>query len=159
MIYVSNNYIYYALTFLELWPDYTCAASILDKDCNRELMCKNPDNPALIQVNWESTRSLHNWVEKLDLVCEPSWRIGLIASMCIFGSSIGTLFVPRLGDVYGRRLPCLISMGASLLMHLSLILSNSVNLTMALFFFQGLCTPGKSNVGYVYMLELVPAAW
>jgi hypothetical protein len=30
---------------------------------------------------------------------------------------------------------------------------------MVLFFLLGLCTPGKSNIGYVYPLELVPKGW
>lgn len=159
VVYVSNGYIFYALTYLELWPDYTCSASVLKDDCTHELMCNNPGNPELIRVDWGSTRSLHNWVEKLDLVCEPSWKVGLIGSMYLFGWSAGCLFVPRMGDVYGRRWPYLISMGISLFVYLGLILSNNVNLTMALFFLLGLCTPGKSNIAYVYLLELVPTDW
>jgi hypothetical protein len=30
---------------------------------------------------------------------------------------------------------------------------------MAMFFLLGLCTPGKSNIAYVYLLELVPTKW
>lgn len=28
-----------------------------------------------------------------------------------------------------------------------------------MYFFLGLCTPGKSNIAYVYLLELVPTKW
>ena len=76
--------------------------------------------------------------------------------MYLFGWSAACLFVPRMGDVYGRRLPLLISTGLSILVYLGLILSENINLTMAMFFLLGLCTPGKSNIGYVYLLELVP---
>lgn len=159
-VYVSNGYIFYALTYLELWPDYTCGKGIAEEDCNRDLMCKvGPNQPEYIHVNWDSTRSLHNWVDKLDLVCEPAWKVGLIGSMYLFGWSMACLFVPRLGDVYGRRWPYIISGAISIFVYLGLILSNSITLTMVLFFMLGLCTPGKSNIAYVYLLELVPTAW
>ena len=119
-------------------------------------MCDNPNNYPLIHVNEESTRTLDNWVQKLDLICEPNYKIGLIGSMYLFGWSVACLFVPRLGDLYGRRLPFVISTGVSLAVYLGLILSNSITLTMIMFFLLGICTPGKSNIGYVYLLELVP---
>ena len=79
--------------------------------------------------------------------------------MYLFGWSVGCLWIPRLGDVYGRKYPFLISAGISIFIHLGLILSKNISLTMVLFFIIGLCTPGKSNIGYVYMLELVPSKW
>ena len=67
-----------------------------------------------------------------------------------------TLFVPRMGDVYGRRKPFLISSLSSIIAHLGLILSTNINLSVTLFFFLGLAAPGKVNIAYVYLLELVP---
>jgi MFS family permease len=76
--------------------------------------------------------------------------------MYLLGWDIGCLIVPRLGDLYGRKIPYAVSMGASLVVHLGLILSHNIYLTMALFFLLGLTCPGKSNIAYVYLLELVP---
>jgi MFS family permease len=154
--YVSNGYIFYALTYLELWPDYKCGSSIDPKSCDRDLMCKNPNDPALISVDESSTRTLINWVDRLHLICEPSWKIGLIGSMYLLGWAIGCLVIPRLGDLYGRKIPCAASIGPSLLVHMGLILSQNIYLTMVLFWLLGLTCPGKSNIAYVYLLELVP---
>ena len=79
--------------------------------------------------------------------------------MYLFGWSMACLFVPRLGDLYGRRLPFLISNGISLLAFLGLMLSNNITLTTGLFFLLGTCTPGKSSIGYIYLLELIPSIW
>lgn len=79
--------------------------------------------------------------------------------MYLFGWGLACLIVPRLGDLYGRKIPYLISSGVSILVILGLIASTNINLTMALFFLLGVCTPGKSNIGYVYLLELVPTSW
>lgn len=159
VVYVSNGYIFYALTYLELWPDYICDPKIDKKDCNRELMCKNPDNYNLIHVDWSSTRSLENWVDRLDLICQPNWKVGLLGSMYLLGWSLACLVVPRLGDLYGRRWPYIFSVVFSLLVYLGLILSKNVNLSLVLYFLLGISTPGKSNVAYVYLLELVPTEW
>ena len=63
IIYVSNGYVFYALTYLELFPDYICPES--NPKCDHTDRCKDPS----IQINWTSTRSLHNWVETLGLEC------------------------------------------------------------------------------------------
>lgn len=164
IIYVSNGYIFYGLTYLELWPTYQCDKRVIpvDENCNHEAMCQREQGllpESVISVNWTSHTSLHNWVDRLDLVCEQPWKIGFIGSMYQFGWAMGCLFVPRLGDVLGRRLPFFISLGCSVLVYLGLILSQNILLTMTLFFFLGLSTPGKSNIAYVYLLELVPTDW
>lgn len=161
MCYVSNGYIFYALTYLELWPDYICDTNIIKppQECDHTVMCKYPNDPSIIRINTTSTHTLDNWVDRLDLVCQPAWKIGLIGSMYLFGWSIGCLFVPRFGDVYGRKWPFMISMGASIIFHLGLTLSKNIDLTSALFFLLGLCTPGNSNIAYVYLIELVPLKW
>jgi MFS family permease len=76
--------------------------------------------------------------------------------MYLMGWAIGCLFIPRLGDLHGRKLPYAISMGFSVLVYLGLILSQNIYLTMVLFWFLGFTCPGKSNIAYVYLLEFVP---
>jgi Sugar (and other) transporter len=64
-----------------------------------------------------------------------------------------------MGDVYGRRWPFLICMGVSLVVYLIIIVSKDITLTTVMYFFIGMTNPGKSNIGYVYLLELVPKKW
>jgi MFS family permease len=79
-----------------------------------------------------------------------------MGSVYLLGWALGCLCIPRWGDVYGRRWPYLISMGASLVMYLVLILSKDINLTTSMFFLLGITNPGKSNISYVYLLEMIP---
>lgn len=72
------------------------------------------------------------------------------------GWALGCLFIPRLGDTLGRRLPCIVSISSSLVIYLGLILSQNIYLTMVLFCLLGFTCPGKSNIAYIYLLELVP---
>ena len=122
-------------------------------------MCEVNGDPSYIRIDWDSPRSLHNWVERLDLVCQPSWRVGLISSMYLLGWAVGCLFIPRLGDLLGRKKPMFIIAAISIFVYLGLILSTNMILTMVLFFLLGMSTPGKSTIGYVLLLELIPPGY
>ena len=76
--------------------------------------------------------------------------------MFLLGWAVGCLIIPRLGDLYGRNIPFVASMGFSLLVHLGLILSQNLYLTIALFWILGFTCPGKCNICYVYLLEFLP---
>lgn len=154
--YVSNGYVFYALTYLELWPEYICPEEVAKDDCNNKYKCLHPTETL---IDWESTRSLHNWVETLSLECVEPYRIGLLGSMYFAGWTVACVFIPRLGDLYGRRFPYLISSGLSVFVYLGLILSSNLTLSTIFFFMLGLCCVGKSNLCYVYLLEFIPLRW
>lgn len=85
-----------------------------------------------------------------------TYKIGLIGSMYFAGWTASCLFVPRLADIYGRKWVTLISSWFSAVVYLGIILSRKLELTIALFFFLGTCTTGKSSTAYVYLLEFIP---
>jgi len=62
---VSNSYLFYALPFLELYPEYICPEDM--PNCDYKDKCRNP---GVIKVNWESPHSLYNWVDRLNLECK-----------------------------------------------------------------------------------------
>jgi MFS family permease len=69
---------------------------------------------------------------------------------------IFTIFVTRLGDIYGRKWLCWVSSALSIPIQLGFLLSKNLTLTTALFFLLGACTPGKLHISFVYLTELVP---
>jgi MFS family permease len=160
LIYVSNGYIFYGLTYLELFPDYLCPPDI--PKCDHTDKCNHPG----IAVDWSSPRSLHNWVETLSLECKPNslltcigaetYKVGLLGSMYFAGWTASCIFVPRLSDIYGRKIPSLISAGVSIPIYIGLILSRSLTLSISLFFLLGLTCTGKASTAYVYLLEFIP---
>lgn len=62
--YLSNGYIFYSLTYLELFPEYICPSGM--DTCGPKDKCADES----IQVNWDSDKSLHNWVELFNLECK-----------------------------------------------------------------------------------------
>lgn len=45
---------------------------------------------------------LHNWVDKLNLLCIPTSEVGLIGSCYFIGILLSIYFVPSLADKNGR---------------------------------------------------------
>ena len=83
--------------------------------------------------------------------------MGLLGSAFFAGWTTAAIIVPRFADLYGRKL----IWGAAMLFQaptiFGLINSNLVLLTQALLFVMGLCAAGRTSVGFLYLMELVPA--
>ena len=71
--------------------------------CKAEDFCKPDSLVTFDHVNWDADRSLHNWVEKLDLACKTDTQIGLIGAFYFIGIIGGVLTFMRLSDIYGRK--------------------------------------------------------
>lgn len=132
----SSGALYYNLTFLELYPDYICdfKNGTIVNPCNREDFCPIEFEP---EVNWESTTSLHNLVEILDLKCKPSYLIGLFGSSYFIGWVIAGIIIPRLGDIYGRKWLFIGSYILQCIASIIILLSTNTYLTISLFFVLG----------------------
>ena len=76
--------------------------------------------------------------------------------MYFAGMTTMVLFVTRLGDIFGRKWPTWISAAISLPLHTALLWSKSLTLTTIMLFFLGSTSPGREQVSFVYMCELVP---
>jgi len=60
--------------------------------------------------DYDYDRSLHNLIEHMDLTCVPKSKIGLLGTIGFAGAAFGCFFVPRLGDLYGRKPVYVVSM-------------------------------------------------
>ncbi|CDW78574.1 solute carrier family member 5 [Stylonychia lemnae] len=150
MLYNSSGYLFYGLAYLELYPVYKCPTDI--PKCDHTDKCRDPS----IQVDWSNDKSLHNWVEKLDLTCAKPFQVGLIGSMFFAGWTAACIIVPRIGDIYGRKWIVFFSQFQSFVVYLALILSQNLNFSIVMMFFLGLTSVAKVGTSYVYLLELVP---
>ncbi len=80
----------------------------------------------------------------------------MLGSMYFVGYSISCLFIPRLADLYGRRWPYIISMWVQVLAFVGLMVCKNIMGTLSLILLFGLCGGGRSTVGFLYLMELVP---
>ena len=104
--YIRSAFFYYPLPYMELLPEYTCTyPDGTVETCKTEDWCGKDD--VIAEVNWNADRSLHNWVEQLDLACKSDTAVGLIGSTYFYGILISVTFLPRISDLYGRKWPIL----------------------------------------------------
>jgi hypothetical protein len=65
MAMTSNGFLFYSLPFLELYPAYKCPPEI--PNCTHRDRCFNKQS---IEINYDSDKTLNNWVEKFNLECK-----------------------------------------------------------------------------------------
>lgn len=91
------------------------------------------------------------------IIGQEPYMIGLLGSMVFAGWMFGSLFIPRLGDLYGRKWPFLGSLLVAVIAYVSVILSSEIKLTIGLMFLFGACCAGRYSTCYVYLSEMMPA--
>ena len=158
----TGGILFLNLTFLELFPTYLCKDST--NPGRGEYPCKPVDfcNNASIseRIDESNPASLHNWVQDLDLTClyanGHGARVGLIGSLYFAGCTVSAATLPRLSDIYGRKLLYIISMGGQFVSYLALLISRDLTATIVIMFFFGYFSVGRTIVGYIYMQEFIP---
>ena len=89
-------------------------------------------------------------------MCEESWKVGLLGSAIFIGWASTLLWVPRFGDQYGRKTVFAVGMSLNLLMYTIMMWTRDINVMLVSLFMQGALTSVRMNIGYLYMLELMP---
>ena len=62
------------------------------------------------RFNYSDEYSFPNFIEKLGLTCADKKIIGMVGGSYFLGFGISAGFLPRISDLYGRKVPLLIIM-------------------------------------------------
>lgn len=103
-----------------------------------------------------SDKNLYNFYTWLDLCCKPKRATALIAMFVFAGSAIGCLFMPRLGDIIGRKTIFCVSLSVQVPLLASLTVFRSLPPVYAAAFLFGICVVGRMANGFLLMMELCP---
>ena len=102
-----NNFWNNGLGFLIQKPAYKCTFTETVKDpddvCTVENICDDDPRIEDSWVDWSDPDSLHNWQERLDLKCRPSWLVGTLGSAFFAGYVVTMMWLPRFADKKGRK--------------------------------------------------------
>jgi MFS family permease len=72
------------------------------------------------------------------------------------GWTLAAFVLPRLADIYGRRLVFMSSILLQSLIFFGLYFSSILYLTYVLMFFFGAAAVGRCSVSYLYLMEVLP---
>ena len=95
-------------------------------------------------------------ITQYHLECASDYFISLIGSLFFVGTFIGSMFLPRLADIFGRK-PVFIT---GLILHLitvfGVLLGTNKYLLLVFMCLGGLSEVGRYYVAYVYAVEVLP---
>ena len=89
-------------------------------------------------------------------MCWPKHQIGLICSLFWLGWCVTLLWVPRLGDVYGRKWMIAYNNCVSFVLYIATMYAPNVYVLGAVLFTWGIFNSCRTNIAFMYMLELMP---
>ena len=153
-----GSYAVYPMGFYELQPSYLCSSDEVNwYSCTNDVFCPNLRKDSIptpyYKVDLASESSLKNWVGQFDLDCSPKTDFGLFGSSFFAGVVLGSLILPRLSDIYGRRRIALIGNILHVFSGVILLFSTKFSFALFLIFLMGLAMGARVFVGYVFMSE------
>jgi MFS family permease len=86
-------------------------------------------------------------------------KISMIDTIHYAGMVIGSSFIPRLTDLYGRKKPFLVCILAQFPLYCLALVTTSINVYITIFFFMGICYVGRYNGAYINISEYVHDKW
>jgi len=114
----------------------------------------------IYERNETSDRTLDNWINKFDLYCDKSILISSFQMMFFGGWTVSSLFLPSLGDKYGRKkvfLPCVfVNMICFVIPMVLPAKHDMVYIIIGMQFINGMRTGGMMPIGYALLLESLP---
>ena len=78
--------------------------------------------------------------------------------MVFIGWTTSSLFIPRLSDLYSRKLWVLFMMALQFMTIIALMNCHSYKTTLGLLLVMGMCATGRWAISYVYMMEFLTEA-
>jgi OCT family organic cation transporter-like MFS transporter 4/5 len=80
----------------------------------------------------------------------------LIGSNLFFGWTLAAFVLPRLADIYGRRLVFMSAILLQTLCFAGLYITSNLYVAYVLMFFFGAAAVGRCSISYLYLMELLP---
>ena len=136
----SRCWWFYQIPWFIQEPKYICVWKGHQRhqdQCIPQNIC-NDDSIISYHIDYSDPISLHNWIEKLDLVCAPKWKLGLLSSAYFIGYCITLLWFPVLADRYGRRPIFIAGAIMDLILYTGIMYTSNANVMIALSFTEGL---------------------
>lgn len=138
---VSVSFWVFVLGYFVQKPVYMCqfakTVTQLEKDelCTAEYICEADSRILDWHIDDSNSKTLQNWQQRLDLMCVPSWKVGMIGTSFFIGWASTLLWLPRFGDKFGRQKVFAAGMTLNLVMFALMMWTTDLNVVLASSFF------------------------
>ena len=150
----------YNLAYLIEPPTYLCLINGTWKSgdsCTIDDICQQKPYITDYKIDFDQgSGSLHNWWEKLDLICMPEWQTHFMGTAFFVGWCSTLLWLPRLSDKHGRKMIFAYGMIAQTICMVFLMITKSVYAVLITIFALGALTTIRINIGFLWLMELLP---
>jgi MFS family permease len=85
--------------------------------------------------------------------CVHKTKFGLFGSLFFVGVVLGSLILPRLSDMVGRKNVMFFGITLHLIPSAVILFTKNLNLALSMVFIMGFAMAGRNFVGYVYLTE------
>ena len=127
---LATNTLISPIGFLLQMPDFKCTYTNgvpPEEDiCTTEYICVKDPRIESWAVDYESERSLDNLQTRFNSFCVPEWQSALLPGMSFIGWTLTLLWMPRLADIYGRRMINIVGKIASAIVFLLIFLPKNL---------------------------------
>lgn len=118
-------------------------------------MCSGSFN-GIYKVDYGAKKTIKNFIIQYDLHCASNNYISMIGSAFLMGTFTGSMFLPQLADLVGRKPIYILGLVVHLISCGGIIISTNRYVLLVLMFFSGISEVGKFFVAYVYAVEILP---
>ena len=105
------------------------------------------------ELNPRNKFNLYNWMTKLGLVCKGTFATSLISFIAIGGIAISCLFIPRMGDLYGRKYIFITAIFAQVPVFFVAGYFSGIYPVYVAAFFIGPCVIARMSCGFLLIME------
>ena len=129
------------------------------KKCTKKEICAERLPPHKYRFIKSDPEFLNNWVQKMDILCQPQSEIGLLGACFFVGVILSIMWMPKYSDKHGRYPIILTTLGFQLTAQIGFILTTNLRFACFLMMVVGMSHPGKNIVCLNYIMEITPGAF
>ena len=90
------------------------------------------------------------------MMCFPELKLGVISAIFCAGWCMTLLWLPRLGDIWGRKWMIVCNNFIGILLYIFLLKCQMLKKLSWILLAWGMFNSCRMNIGYMYLLELMP---
>ena len=156
---LGSAFWWYNLAYLIQKPAFICTFEddeMSNDLCTADNICDGTFGITGFEIDFSNSNSLHNWHQKLSLMCAESWKVNFLGTAFLIGNAFTVLWIPRLSDKSGRKWFYGVGVMIDFALFSAIFLVENLDIMIVIMFCFGATNVLRTQIGLVYMMEFNP---